>query len=135
MDPAPLPGRSRERLSYRGFESGVSVGDDQHHPVQAPLSEAPEEGGPEHFVLAVAHVKVQYFPVAVCCHPSCDHNRPGDDSVVFAAVEVGGVDEHVRELDVIEGPVPERGDFFVELLTDPRHRRLGDPRRHPQSPH
>ena len=53
--------------------------------------------------------------------------------MVFAAVEVGGVDEHVGELDVIQGPVSEGGDLHVELLTDPAHGGLGDPRRHTQS--
>lgn len=39
-----------------------------------------------------------------------------------------GVEVHVREPDVAQGPVAERGDPFVEAGTDPRHLRARDPR-------
>jgi len=58
MDPAPLPARSRERLSDRCFQPGVGVGDDQDHPGEASLAETSEELGPEHFVFGVTHVEV-----------------------------------------------------------------------------
>src|SRR5690606_18589479 len=50
-------------------------------------------------------------------------------------MQIGGVHEHIGEIDVIQTPITERSHLFVELLTDPAHGRLGDPRRHAESPH
>ena len=47
---------------------------------------------------------------------------------VIANVEVGGVEVHVGERDVAEGPVAERVDPLVEASADPRDLRFGDPR-------
>jgi len=38
---------------------------------------------------------------------------------VVADMDIGGVQLHVGELDVAQGPVAERGDPFVEAGTDP----------------
>ncbi len=93
------------------------------------------QGGPEHFVFGVAHIEIQDLTVSIGGDTGGDDHGPGDDPVVFVAVDIGGVDERVRELDVIQAPVTERGDFLVELFTDPAYGRLRDLRVDSESPH
>jgi hypothetical protein len=38
---------------------------------------------------------------------------------VVSDMDVGGIQERLRERDMAEGAVPERGDAFVEPGTDP----------------
>jgi hypothetical protein len=47
-----------------------------------------------------------------------------------ADVQVGGVQEHVREAGVVQRTGPERLHLLVEAGADPRHLRLGDARLH-----
>ena len=82
-----------------------------------------EERGPEHLVLAVADVDAEHLPVAVGGHTGGHDHGAGDDAVVDAGLDVGGVEVHVGELDVIKVPGAEHGDFFVDAGADPRHRR------------
>jgi hypothetical protein len=51
--------------------------------------------------------------------------RPRD-----AALDIGGVEEHVNELGVIESSVAERLEIAVELAADAADFALGDPARH-----
>jgi hypothetical protein len=55
--------------------------------------------------------------------------------VVHPALQVGGVQEDVRELDVGEAPGPEGGHLGVQLPADPAHLGLGDPAVHPEGRH
>ena len=51
------------------------------------------------------------------------------------ALQVGGVQEHVGKLDVVQVPVAERRQFLVELGADAAHLGLGDPALHPERRH
>ena len=123
MHPAPLPGRSdHHRLDGR-FGVQVLVGDDQADPTKSPGSQGAQELGPEGPVLGVADGIVQRLPVSVHRHPGRHHH----DLVVDPALRVGGVQEHVRGLDVGEAPGPEGPQLLVELGTDAADLGLGDP--------
>jgi len=63
----------------------------------------------------------QDLPAPLAGHAGGHHDGPGHDLTqsVVADMDVGGVEEHVGELDVAEGAVPERVDAGVEALTDP----------------
>ena len=78
--------------------------------------------------MGVADVDAEHFAVALGGDPRRDHDCSADDLAqsVIADVDVGGVEIHVRELDVAEGAVPERADAFVEAGTDPGDFGLGD---------
>src|SRR5690606_2385675 len=54
VDPAPLPGRSLEDPADSLSQPGVSVGDDQTHPGQAPVTEVAQELGPKRLVFGIA---------------------------------------------------------------------------------
>lgn len=51
MHLASLPGRSLEDPGDGRLKTRVGVGDDQSHPVEAPVFEGAEEAGPEHLIL------------------------------------------------------------------------------------
>src|SRR5690606_25244984 len=110
-----------------GLEPKVVIADHELHPREAPGPQTLEERGPERPVLAVADGHAEDFTVAGAGHASGDHHGPGHDPAINAALQVGGIREHVGELDVIEGPVPERLEVAVELGTDPAHLGLRDP--------
>ena len=128
VDPAALPGRAEQHAADRGLQALVGVGDHQLHSVQAAGLQRAQERGPERAVLAVPDVEAEHLPPAVGGHPGGDHHRLGHDPPVDPGLAVGGVEEHVRERGVGQGPVPERRDLLVEVGADPRHLALGDPR-------
>ena len=116
---ASLPRGADEHRLDRGLQPEVVVRDHQLHTGEPAGPEAFEERGPERPVFAVANVHAQDLPVAGGGHPGGDHHGPGHDPAVDAALEVGGIREHVRELDMVQGPGPERLEVDVELLADP----------------
>jgi hypothetical protein len=91
-----------------------------------------QEGGPEGAVLGVAHGEAEDFPVAGAGHPGGHHDGFGHHPGAFVGFDVGGVEEHVGELDVVQGPVAELGHHHVELAADAAHLTFGDPRLDPQ---
>ena len=99
----------------RGLEAEVVVGDHQLHPGQAAGSQRPQERGPEGAVLGVADVDAEDLAVAGGGDTGGDHDRPGHDPTADAALDVGGVDEHVGELDMVERAGAERLEVVVEL--------------------
>jgi len=62
---ALLPGRSGQGAADGFAQPAVGVGDDQTHPVKAPVAEAAQELGPEQLILGIANGDIQYLPVAV----------------------------------------------------------------------
>lgn len=68
----------------------------------------------ERFVLAVANVDSEHFSANVCADAGGDDNRAGHElaQTIVAEVNVSGVDIHARELDMAQGPVPERTGAF-----------------------
>jgi hypothetical protein len=110
----------------------VGVGDDQLHPGQPTGLERAQQRRPEGTVLGVADIQAEHFPAAVGGHPGGDDDRPGDHPAVHAGLEVGGVQEQVREGGVGQRTGPEVGDLGVQLGADPGDLRLGDPSVHAQ---
>jgi hypothetical protein len=109
-----------------GDRAGMLVGDDQPDPGQPALAQGAQEAAPEHLVFGVADVTAENLPAAVGGHPGRhDHDHRGDLPRCDAHVEIGGVEEHIRERGVVQRPGPERLDLLVQPGTDPRHLRLG----------
>ena len=98
-------------------------------PVSPRARSAAEERDPERAVFGVADFDAEDFPVTAAGHAGGHYHRLGHDPPAAAGLDVGGVEEHIRELDMIEGPVPERLERLVELRADAAHFALGDPRR------
>ena len=125
MDPAPLVRRSLEGPLQRGHQPGVLVGVDQLHPGQAASLEAEQEAAPKCFVLAVTDVEPEDLPRTVSGDPGGYHDGHRDDLAALAGLvahmQVGRVEVHVGEPDVVQRSGPEGTDRLVELLADPRH--------------
>jgi len=68
------------------------------------------------------------FAVTVAGHAGSHYHRLGHDPASGAGLDVGGVEEHVGEFDVVQRPVPERREGHIELSADPGHLGLADPR-------
>jgi hypothetical protein len=100
VDPTALPAGAGQDRGDGRLEPGVGVGDDQLHPGQPSGLERAQERGPEGAILAVAHVQAEDFPAAVGGHPGGDDDRAADDPAIHAGLEVGGVQEQVREAGV-----------------------------------
>ncbi len=110
----------------------MGVGDDQLHPAQAAGAQAAQEAGPEGGVLGVADGQAEHLTDAVGGDAGGDDDRFGHDVGAVVGLHVGGVQEQVGELDVIEAAFTELADGDVELGTDPRHVTLRHPGIDPQ---
>jgi hypothetical protein len=110
----------------------VSVGDDELDTGQPAGLERAQEGGPERAVLAVTHIQAQDLPAAVGGDPGGDHHRPRHHPAVHPRLDIGGVQEHIREGDMGQRPAAEGGHLGVQLPTDAGDLRLGDPGVHAQ---
>jgi hypothetical protein len=129
-------GRDLEGLSDEGERADGRVvecravtarADHQPHPVQAAGAQRAQELGPKCAGLAVTDRESQHLTASLGRDAGGDHHRLGGDAVVQPGLAVGGVQEHVREDGVVQGALRERVDFLVQLGTDPRDLRLGDP--------
>lgn len=128
MDAAALPGGALEVAVDRVAEPGMGVGDHEFHSAQTALDEIAEELAPEHLVLRVADIDTEHLAVAVGSQAGGDHDRFGDHLAVLTHVQVGSVEPHVHEPDVIQPAGAQHGDVGVDLSADPRHGRLRDAR-------
>ncbi len=126
MHPAALPGSTEHDLLDRLAQPLVGVGDDEAHPGETASAQRPQEARPERLVFAVADSETENLTVAVRGDASCHDDRFGYDPSAFVGLDVGGIEEHIGELDVIETPLPKLVDRTVELSADPRHLTLGD---------
>src|SRR5918994_863279 len=133
--PAALPGGANEHAGDRRLEAEVVVADDELHTAQRSGSQALEESGPETAVLGVANGDTEHLTVAGGGDAGGDHDGSGHDPAVDAALDVGGIGEHVGELDMLEWPVPERVEGAVELGADPRDLALADAGADPEGLH
>jgi hypothetical protein len=95
-------------------------------PSESPGAKRAQELGPEAGVLGVTHRAAEHLTAPVHGHPGGHHHGPGHHLMGHPAFQVGGVQEHVRELDVVETPVPEGGQLLVEFPADAAHLGLGD---------
>jgi hypothetical protein len=134
VHPAPLPtGAEQDRLNS-GLQPGVRIGDDQLGAVQPTGLQRAQEPGPERAGLTVTDVEAEYLTPAVDADSGGDHHGLGGHPAAPAApvttdpgLAEGGVEEHIRERDLGQRPVPERRHLDVEVGADPRDLTLGDP--------
>ena len=89
-------------------------------PGQAALFQGPQKRRPKRAVLAVTDVEAEDFAAPVGGHPGGDHHRLRHHPVIDPGLAIGGVEEHIREPLVGQGPIPERGDLGVQVGSDPR---------------
>jgi hypothetical protein len=89
---------------------------------QAARLQREQERGPERPVLAVADREPQNLTVAA----GGDHDGLGDHPPVDPGLAVGRVQEHIRERQVAQRPVPEGGELLVQVRADPAHLALAD---------
>ncbi len=90
------------------------------------------QGGAEGAVLRIADRAAEHLAVPVGGHACGDDDGLGDDAAVDPGLEVGRVEEHVRERGPGQRPVPEGTDRLVQIrLTSD----LTIPVSAPQRPH
>ena len=126
MDPAALPGGAQDDRRDGALEAPVGIADDEPHAGQTARPEAAQEGRPERAVLAVADGQAQDLPVAGPTHPGGDDDRLGHHPGPVVGLDVGLIEEDVREGDVAERSVTELGHHRIELPTDPGHLAFAD---------
>ena len=96
------------------------IGDHQLHPAEPTRLQRAQELAPEHFLFGIADVAAQDLPGAVGGDAGGDDDgHRGDLRRGVADMEIGGVEIHVRELDVIQRAGAERADDLIEPGTDP----------------
>lgn len=94
---------------------------------EAAFAQVTQELGPEHFGLAVADHDADDFAAAVLGDAGGDDDRLRDDAVVDTCLDVGGVEEEVREADVVQRAGPEGVELCVEVRAYPGDLALGYP--------
>jgi hypothetical protein len=134
MDFAALPGGAEHHCADRFAQPEVCVGDHQLGAGEATSAQPAQERDPERAVFGVADLDAEDFTVAAASYAGGHYHRPGHDPPAGSGLDIGGVQEHVWELDMVEGPVPERAQAFVELPADAADFALGDPRRRAEGP-
>ena len=127
VDAAPLVRRPLETTPDGVHQSGVLVRNDQLHAGEPPGAQGPQEAPPKDLVFGVADVEAQDLSVPVGVHAGGDDDGLGGHVVVVADMEVGGVQEDVGELLVVETPGPKGPHHLVETSTDAADLGLLDP--------
>ena len=111
----------------------MSIRDYEFHDCEAAVLQAGEEGGSEHGVLTVNDVSTEDLTASLGRDTRGDHDRTGDDLMIHPRLDVGRIQEHVREPHVVEGLLAHGRDLPVDVRTDPQHRRLRHARLSPES--
>ena len=119
VDPAALMGGPLEATPDGVHQPGVLVRNDQLHTGEASGAQGAQEAPPEHLVFGIADVEAQDLSVPVGSDPRRDDDRFGGHVVVVTDMEVGGVQEDVGELLVVEPPGPKGPHHLVEARADP----------------
>ena len=88
----------------RVHQAAVGVGDHQLDPAQAARVQAAQELGPEHLGLAVADRGPEHLAAPVGADAGGDHDGLGDHPPADPGLAVGRVEEHVREVGVVQRP-------------------------------
>ncbi len=109
------------------------IRDHQLHPGEPAGPEGLQERGRERPAFAVADLDAQDFPVAGGGHSGRDDHGPRHPPAVHAVFDVGGIGEHVGELDMVQRAASGGVQVGVELLADPRYLGLRDARGNPES--
>jgi hypothetical protein len=122
VDSAALPRCSLEHPLDCCFQAGMSIRDHQLHSAQASVFEVTEELGPECFVLGIADVDAEDFTVPIGSESGGDHHGLGDNLMMFADMQVGGIQPDVDERLMIQATFPQYSHVGVDLFADTRHR-------------
>ena len=96
------------------------VRDHQAHTAESAGAQRAPEPTPEHLVFAVAmsQPRISRSPLAVI--PVATHNgHRGDLGGLVADVQIGRVEIHLGELDVVQLAGPERPHDLIEACADP----------------
>jgi hypothetical protein len=133
VDAAASPGRAAQDRADGLLQPGVGLRDDQLDSGPAAGLQGAQERRPEGAVLAIADVQAEDFPAAVGGDPGGDDDRAADDPPIHPGLEVGGVQEQVREGCMGQRPGSEGRDLSVQLDTDPADLGLGDASVHAQA--
>ena len=96
-------------------DAEVGIRDHEPYLGQAAGTQRAQELRPEGAVFAVADRQAQYVALASDGHAHGDHDNPRRHGAADAALEVGGVEEHVGERDVRQRPGTECLQRLVEL--------------------
>jgi hypothetical protein len=132
MDSAALPAGAGYDGGDGLLQPGMGIGDDQLDAGEPAGLERAQEGGPKGAVLAVADVQAEDFPAAVGGDPGGDHDRAADHPPIDAGLEVGGVQEQVREGGMRQRARAEGRHLTVQLGADAADLGLGDASVHAQ---
>lgn len=100
------------------FEPLVGITDHESYPVETTGPERAQEGRPGSTVLAVAHGQAEDLPVPVLGHAGRDDDGLGDHLCPLVRLDEGGVEEDVREADMIEAALAELAHDAIELTAD-----------------
>ena len=106
------------------------VGDDQPHPAQTALFQGAQESAPKHLVFGVADIDAEYLAAAGRRDPGRHDDGHRGDLARPADVQVSGIEEHIRETGVVQGPRSECFDLLIEPGANPGDLRLRDPGLH-----
>ena len=86
---APLPGR-RKHAGNGGLEAGVSITDNQLHPVEPAIALGPQKVYPERLCLRRADAQPDDFPAAFGIGRHGDYGRHADNPATLTLLEIGG---------------------------------------------
>jgi hypothetical protein len=126
VDAASLPAGPDHHRPDRALQALVGVGDHQAHPFEAAGPQRAQEGRPEGAVLGVADGQAEHLAAAIGAHAGGDHHRLADDVRALVGLQVGRIQEQVREARVPQRPVAEGTHVLVELGADARDLGLAD---------
>jgi hypothetical protein len=127
MGSAALPAGALQHRRDRALQPLVGVACDQADPMQPAGDQAPQERRPARSVLGGAHLQPQQLAVPIGVAGRGHQHRGVADSPALADLHRQRIDPHKRVRAGVQGPAPPGGHRVVELSTDPRDLRLGDP--------
>src|SRR6478735_9739201 len=98
---AALPGGAEHHRADRFAQPEMRVGDHQLGAGEAAGAQPAQERDPERAVFGVADFDAEDFTIAAASHAGGHYHRPAHDPATDPSFDIGGVQEHVRELDMI----------------------------------
>lgn len=118
MNSTALPTRALENSTDRFLEPGVRVIHDQLHPVDPADFQRVKKYRSEPLVFGISDVETEYLPAAGGGDSDGDDDGSGDDAVIDSGFAVGRVEEHIREIQCCQGPVPKLCHLRVQASTN-----------------
>ncbi len=105
----------------------MGVGHHEPHASEAAGPQGAQEGRPEGPILGVTDREAEDLTVTLGGDPGGDDDGLGHDRAAVVGLDIGGVEEEVREADMVEASLAEGAHDRIELGADPRHFALADP--------